>query len=274
MRMQAMAAIIKKDIKSISDNIQIWLPLIILPLVFAIIIPTVLIILAKTQNISAINGIDLILKTIDKFPAHMEVHTFSDINQKVLFLVLNFMFIPFFLMIPAMISSTTAAYSFVGEKEKKTLESLLYTPISGKDLFVAKILGPFIASAAVTIFCFICYGIVVDVLTYNIFGKLIFPRLNWLIAVFWLSPILSIFAIFFNVYISARVKGFQEAYQLGALIVLPIVALVYSQLTGLFLLNNIILFLFGLVLLIVSVILIVKTGKSFTRNKLFLSQIK
>lgn len=96
MRMQAMAAIIKKDIKSISDNIQIWLPLIILPLVFAIIIPTVLIILAKTQNISAINGIDLILKTIDKFPAHMEVHTFSDINQKVLFLVLNFMFIPFF----------------------------------------------------------------------------------------------------------------------------------------------------------------------------------
>jgi hypothetical protein len=126
----------------------------------------------------------------------------------------------------------------------------------------------------VTIFCFICYGVVVDVLTYDIFGKLIFPRLNWLIVVFWLSPILSIFAIFFNVYISARVKGFQEAYQLGALIVLPIVALVYSQLTGLLLLNNIILFLFGLVLLIVSVILIVKTGKSFTRNKLFLSQIK
>ena len=76
MRMQAMAAIIKKDIKSISDNIQIWLPLIILPLIFVIIIPTVLIILAKTQNISAVNGIDLIIKTIDKFPAHMEVHTF------------------------------------------------------------------------------------------------------------------------------------------------------------------------------------------------------
>jgi len=274
MRMQAMAAIIKKDIKSISDNIQIWLPLIILPLVFVIIIPTVLIILAKTQNISAVNGIDLILKTLDKLPAHMEVHTFSDINQKVLFLVLNFMFIPFFLLIPAMISSTTSAYSFAGEKEKKTLESLLYAPISEKDLFAAKILGPFIASTVVTIFCFICYGIVVDVLTYDIFGKLIFPRLNWLIVVFWLSPILSIFAIFFNVYISARVKGFQEAYQLGALIVLPIVVLLYSQLTGLLLLNNIILFLFGLVLLIVSVILIVKTGKSFTRNKLFLSQIK
>ncbi|MEA3454447.1 MAG: ABC transporter permease [Candidatus Caldatribacteriota bacterium] len=274
MRMQAMAAIIKKDIKSISDNIQIWLPLIILPLVFVIIIPTVLIILAKTQNMSAVNGIDLILKTLDKLPAHMEVHTFSDINQKILFLVLNSMFIPFFLMIPAMISSTTAACSFAGEKEKKTLESLLYAPISEKDLFAAKILGPFIASTAVTIFCFICYGVVVDVLTYDLFGKLIFPRLNWLIVVFWLSPILSIFAIFFNVYISARVKGFQEAYQLGALIVLPIVVLLYSQLTGLLLLNNIILFLFGLVLLIVSTILIVKTGKSFTRNKLFLSQIK
>jgi len=77
MKIQAMAAIIKKDIKSISDNIQIWLPLIILPLIFVIIIPTVLIILAKTQNMSAVNGIDLIIKTIDKFPAHMEVHTFS-----------------------------------------------------------------------------------------------------------------------------------------------------------------------------------------------------
>lgn len=39
------------------------------------------------------------------------------------------------LMIPVMASSVMAASSFVGEKEKHTLETLLYSPLSLKQLF-------------------------------------------------------------------------------------------------------------------------------------------
>ena len=43
-----------------------------------------------------------------------------------------------------MISSVVAASSFVGEKERKTLESLLYTPIDIASLFWGKLLSAFI----------------------------------------------------------------------------------------------------------------------------------
>jgi ABC-type Na+ efflux pump permease subunit len=39
-----------------------------------------------------------------------------------------------------MVSSVLAADSFAGEKERKTLEALLYTPTTDRELFTAKLL--------------------------------------------------------------------------------------------------------------------------------------
>ena len=47
---------------------------------------------------------------------------------------------PFFLFVPIMASSVMAASSFVGEKEKHTLETLLYSPLSLRQLFQSKVL--------------------------------------------------------------------------------------------------------------------------------------
>ena len=46
----------------------------------------------------------------------------------------------FFLIVPIMASSVMAASSFVGEKEKHTLETLLYSPLSLRQLFQSKVL--------------------------------------------------------------------------------------------------------------------------------------
>ena len=60
--------------------------------------------------------------------------TAGEYNQKqmILGLVLNKIMPAFFLLIPVMASSVMAASSFVGEKEKHTLETLLYSPLSLK----------------------------------------------------------------------------------------------------------------------------------------------
>ncbi|MGI6113287.1 MAG: ABC transporter permease subunit [Mahellales bacterium] len=277
MRRQAMAAIIKKDIKAVSDNVQIWLPIIIVPLVFTVVLPIIIILLTKSQGLAQSSAWELPLKLLDKIPMGTmqdEINSLSTLQQKVIFIGLNYMFLPLFLLIPAMVSSTVAANSFVGEKERKTMETLLYSPISEVDLFISKVLAPFITSMVVTILCFIIYGIVVNLLSYDIFGGIIFPRPNWYLTAFLLSPAVSVLSIFFNVYISARVKGFQEAYQLGAMVVLPILAIFYSQLMGVFFLSNGLIVVISLAFFAVSALLILSTGKSFNRNKLFESQIK
>ncbi len=73
------------------------------------------------------------------------------------------MFPSYFLIIPIMCSGVIGASSFVGEKEHKTLESLLYTPISMEQLLRAKILGVFVPSYIVTLISFIVFGIIFNV---------------------------------------------------------------------------------------------------------------
>ncbi len=58
-----------------------------------------------------------------------------DAAQIMIVTVLGYMFAPMFLIVPLMFSTTIAAESFAGEKERKTLEALLYQPISDKELF-------------------------------------------------------------------------------------------------------------------------------------------
>ena len=55
-------------------------------------------------------------------------------------LVLGYLLSPLLLVIPLMVSAVLAADAFAGEKERRTLDGLLYLPISDRDLFLAKVL--------------------------------------------------------------------------------------------------------------------------------------
>lgn len=90
----------------------------------------------------------------------------------------------------------------------------------------------------------------------------------------WVIPASSLFAIFLNVVISAKVKGFQEAYQLGAMIVLPVLALFFSQLTGVLFLETSLLLWIGAAFFLIDYFMLKVISRAFDRNKLFESQVK
>lgn len=102
--------LIKKDIRSITSNKQIFAVLLIVPLVLTVVLPSVFV-LVLTQKPDAASDF-----------------------QKLLDMP------PFFLIVPIMASSVMAASSFVGEKEKHTLETLLYSQLSLRQLFQSKVL--------------------------------------------------------------------------------------------------------------------------------------
>ena len=57
-----------------------------------------------------------------------------------------------------MASSVIASDSFAGEKERKTIEALLATPLSDSELFVGKVLVAFIPAVLVTFASFAVYS--------------------------------------------------------------------------------------------------------------------
>ena len=89
----------------------------------------------------------------------------------------------------------------------------------------------------------------------------------------WTIPSIALFGIFINVIVSARVKGFQEAYQMCGLVVLPVLVLVLGQALGAIAVDVRLLLWGGLVVLAIDVALLRFIRRHFDRNQLFESQV-
>lgn len=271
MNKTAMWAIAKKDMQSIIRSVRIWLPMCLIPLLLGVISPSMIIVMVGYGDFSQIAGTEWILELINQLKEttlHQEIERLPTLNQKMVYLFITYLFPPCFLVIPIMASSVVAANSFVGEKERKTLESLLLSPINMLELFVGKVLSALIPAYAITLLMFILFGVSINLLTYPLFQQMIFPTWDWILLIIWVVPAVSLFVILFNVLISSKVKGFQEAYQLGSVIVIPIAILIVSQMTGYFFLSTWRLFMIGLSVFVIDLFLIRWVAKGNQRLKL------
>ncbi len=257
-------ALIYKDFNEITSSKQVILPMTIVPIVLTVIIPLAVLIGASYIGNDS-NMIRQLGPLIKKLPSEYMAYSPAQLLIKI---VINYMFPSYFLIIPIMCSGIIGASSFVGEKEHKTLETLLYTPISMEQLLRAKILGVFIPSYIITLFSFIAFGIIVNIGGFIHFGGLIFPDIKWLLIILWISPAISLLSLIFTVMVSAKSKTFQEAQQVSGLLVLPVVLILVGQMTGVLMLSNLVMLIAGMVLLILDYILIKRISSKFIPEKL------
>ena len=97
-------------------------------------------------------------------------------QQQIFSLILNQIMPSFFLIIPIMTSSVMAASSFVGEKEKHTLETLLYSPLSLGRLFQSKILAGFSVGMMISYSSFAAMLLVMENVSYD--GKTVLHNVS------------------------------------------------------------------------------------------------
>ncbi|MBD8838818.1 MULTISPECIES: ABC transporter permease [Paenibacillus] len=273
---QAIRALVRKDIRSVTASVQLWLPMLIVPLIIGIIMPSALLWAASRMELRSLGNISFLLESLDALTHGGQIPQLASMptdNHRIVYYLAMYMFAPLFLIIPVMASSILTANSFAGEKERKTLEGLLFTPISMNTLFKGKVLAALIPSILLSWVTFLIYGIIANILMYPMFGTLMFPNLNWIILVVWVVPACSLMVILLNVLISAKVRGFQEAYQLGGLIVLPLIALVAGQASGMLLIGPWMLLMIGAVLMLISVVLLRLVTSWNSRQQLAESQI-
>ncbi|MBX3048243.1 MAG: ABC transporter permease subunit [Anaerolineales bacterium] len=141
-------------------------------------------------------------------------------------------FMILFLMMPAIIPVTIAAYSIVGEKNTRTLEPLLATPISTEELLAGKALAAVIPAVVGSFSSFFIFVAGANFLASPAVAAQLFSPL-WLLGIFTVGPLLSLAGVSLAVMISSRVSEPRAAEQLTALLVLPITALFMGQLFGL-----------------------------------------
>lgn len=257
-------ALIYKDLNEIKSSKQVILPMTIVPVVLAVLIPLAVLIGASFIGNDS-NTIRQLGPLIEKLPSEYASYNSAQLLIKV---VINYMFPSYFLIIPIMCSGIIGASSFVGEKEHKTMETLLYTPISMEQLLRAKILGVFIPAYIITLISFIMFGIVVNIGGFIYFGGIIFPDIKWLIIILWISPAINLISLIMTVMVSAKSKTFQEAQQVSGILVLPVMLILVGQMTGVLMLSNLVMLIAGAVLLILDYILIKRISSKFIPEKL------
>lgn len=194
------------------------------------------------------------------------------VGEVVLFVILN-QFLTFFLMMPLIIPMSIAAQSIVGEKQYKSLEPLLATPIKTGELLFAKALAAVLPAVVTTWIAFLIFLIAGRILIHSdrVFGALLNPK--WLIAMVVLAPLLSLLAVSLALIISSRVNDTRAVQQIGGFIVLPIVVLGVAQTTGLILLNATT-FILGAVVVAVIDVLILRIGVGLFQREKILTQWK
>lgn len=175
-----------------------------------------------------------------------------------------------FVLIPAIITTLIGSTSVTLEKNNKSLEPLLATPITDMEFFAGKALAPLVVGILVSYLSYAIYIGSVDAMTYGSLGYLLFPTDLTLIQMFFLVPVVGSLGTFASLLVSSRVKDVRSAQQLSTLVVLPLLILVYLPLfaAGEALLVNVLL---GFALLAAALGVFVLSVKAFRRENVLTS---
>ncbi|MCX7670959.1 MAG: ABC transporter permease subunit [Anaerolineae bacterium] len=144
-----------------------------------------------------------------------------------------------FLMMPLMVPVTIASYSIVGEKMTRSLEPLLATPITTTRLLLAKGFAAAVPGIVMTWFCYVLFLIAARFLAASARVFAVFVDPMWLVAMFILAPLTTVMAVMVGVIVSSRVNDPRAAEQLGALVLIPLMALFIGAMAGFIMLNSV-----------------------------------
>ncbi len=273
MNTRAILAIARKDLKVVRQNKNIITPIIIIIIVFFVVVP-VGISMAFTFFPQLADRLTTLEGYLARMPASMQqLFLGYTIGQKFIVFALMYMLLPFFLILPLMVASMIAADSFAGEKERKSLEALLYTPTTDHELLVAKMLSGWLAAIAVALGGFVIYAIAVNAGAWPLMQHIFFPNAMWLVMMLWVVPALSALGVSIMVVVSARAQGFQDANQMAGLVVLPIVVLFYAQMAGALFLSTSMMLLIGLIVWAVTGVFIRVGSQKFHRNRMLAGSV-
>ncbi len=140
-------------------------------------------------------------------------------------------FLAFFLMLPGYVPLSIATFSVVGEKQSRSLEAVLATPIRTAELLGGKAIAALVPGILA---CWLAYLALVGLgaaLHGGWFVGIVTDP-SWLTATFLLGPAIGLLSVVLGILVSSRVNDPRTAQQVGAVVVVPIVVITLVQATG------------------------------------------
>jgi ABC-2 type transport system permease protein len=153
----------------------------------------------------------------------------SGSEQLLVLLLSQFNF--FLLLIPTIIAISVATFSIIDEKLSGSLEALLATPVKTWELLLGKALAGAIPALAMT---WISAGIILLAIPALGWGEVVgfVVTGGWFLTLFLLTPAVAILSFMLGVIGSSRARDPRGAQNAALFILLPVLALIGVQITG------------------------------------------
>lgn len=226
--MRRVAALLGKELADLRGNPAVFVPAIItgivsilMPFIVAIAVPYF-----AGERLSDSSDFKIAIEMYRSQPGMQDLDAEGAIQA---FIFQQFLIL--LVLTPVAGAMSVAAYAVVGEKQARTLEPLLATPITTFELLAAKVLGSLVPGIVLATVCFAVYvGGVLALAHPGVYRALFVPRA--LLTIFLLGPLAALAALQMAVCVSSRVNDARSAQQIGALIILPITLLLVGQFTN------------------------------------------
>lgn len=255
----AVAGLLRKELLDASRNRGALFPVVLVTAI-ALAVPFVVTILVPQINGAGL-GEDADLVRVARI-VDPQLRLTADARVQ-LFLFQQFLLL--FLLTPTTGAMAMAAHSVVGEKQARTLEPLLATPVATFELLLAKVIGALVPTLMIAMAGLALYvaGIALLALP-GVLGAMINPRT--VVLVLLLAPASALVALQTAILISSRVNDARTAQQFGVFIVIPVSVLLVAQFTGALWVSAVALTAIGAAMLLLWGILAVVSVKVFERE--------
>jgi ABC-type Na+ efflux pump permease subunit len=125
------------------------------------------------------------------------------------------------LLIPALITVILGSTSVVAEKNNRSLEPLLATPITDSELVLGKALAPFLPGILLSFASYFATIGIVDAITSSSMHVFLLPTPTMTFQMFVLAPLIGMLGTTVALLVSTKIKDVRAAQQVSMLAVLP-----------------------------------------------------
>jgi len=210
----------RKELRDLRSNRQVWPAFLLLPAV-AVLLPILMLgllpLLIDPARVGHDPAASLLLDTIAKDPTLGG----ATVGERVARLLLRDMVV-FYLLMPVILASSAAALALVREKEQRTLEPILATPLTDRDLLLAKLVAA-VGPALLVTWVAAAAGIVAGMAgSWWRVGRIILPTAGNVAGLLLLAPALTVLAALAGLRVSARFTDVPGATQFTGLVVVPV----------------------------------------------------
>ncbi len=221
MRIDLVLTVFGKEWREISSN-RLLLGAVAAPAIIFAAIPTAIVAFIQVNDLdmSQLGQIESMLSAFPGLPPKLAAQGF---------IVTNFM--AYFLLIPAMVPIAIASQSVIGERQARSLEPQLATPLAVSELLAGKVIAAALPAVLATWIVWVAYGLINAAIADPKLLRMVFSP-QWIVAMASLVPLICILSVLLGVIVSSRVSDPRTAQQFGAFVVLPIIAIAVAQFLG------------------------------------------